>query len=185
MKILRLREGFTLVELMVVVAILGILSAVAIPNFKKYQAKSKTSEAKLHLSAIYTAEQAFASDYDVYATCLTSMGYNPTDEAAQRYYMTGYTSGSDATGAAIAVTNGASCPNYAAANAQFPAGKKIGNAAAIATLAGTGLPTLTASETGFRAGAAGFIVGNFATVGTCDTWSIDNLKRLIHIRPGY
>jgi len=185
MKFLKLKGGFTLVELMVVVAIIGILSAVAIPNFKKYQAKSKTSEAKLHLSAIYTAEQAFASDYDVYATCLTSMGYNPTDEAPQRYYMTGFTSASDATGAAIATVNGASCPNFAAANAQFAAGKKIGNTGAITTLAGTGLPTLTASETSFTAGAAGFIVGNFATVGTCDTWTINNAKALTHIRPGY
>ena len=43
------QSGFTLVELMVVVAIIGLLSAVAIPNFKKYQAKSKISEAKLQL----------------------------------------------------------------------------------------------------------------------------------------
>ena len=41
--------GMSLVELMIVVAIIGILSSVAIPNFKKYQAKSKTSEAKLQL----------------------------------------------------------------------------------------------------------------------------------------
>ena len=51
--------GFTLVELMIVVAIIGVLSAVAVPNFKKYQAKAKTSEAKIQLAAAYTAEQAF------------------------------------------------------------------------------------------------------------------------------
>ena len=67
-------KGFTLVELMVVVAIIGVLSAVAIPNFRKYQAKSKTTEAKLNLAAIFTNELAFQADYDVFAACLGSNG---------------------------------------------------------------------------------------------------------------
>ena len=73
MKTLR-QEGFTLVELMVVVAIIGILSAVAIPNFQRYQAKSKTSEAKLQLAAIYTAETSFISDFDMYGRLFRRYG---------------------------------------------------------------------------------------------------------------
>ncbi len=48
-------KGFTLVELMIVVAIIGILSAVAIPNFMKFQAKSRQSEVKVNLKGLYTA----------------------------------------------------------------------------------------------------------------------------------
>ena len=63
---LRSRKGFTLIELMIVVAIIGILAAIAIPNFLKFQAKSKTSEAKTNLKAIYTAETAYYSEENEY-----------------------------------------------------------------------------------------------------------------------
>ena len=60
------REGFTLIELMIVVAIIGILAAIAIPNFLKFQLRSKTGEAKANLAAIRTAEEGYFSEYSVY-----------------------------------------------------------------------------------------------------------------------
>ncbi|MCO4754983.1 MAG: type II secretion system protein [Bacteriovoracaceae bacterium] len=90
------QSGFTLVELMIVVAIIGVLSAVAVPNFKKYQAKAKTSEAKVQLAAAYTAQQAFFGDFGIYHTCLSYMGYEPINEFNSRYYAIGF--GGDANG---------------------------------------------------------------------------------------
>lgn len=61
---LRNRKGFTLIELMIVVAILGILAAVAIPAFLKYIKRSKTSEASMNVRKLYDGSVAyFASEH--------------------------------------------------------------------------------------------------------------------------
>lgn len=63
---LRGRKGFTLVELMIVVAIIGILAAIAIPNFLQFRLRAKTAEAKSNLGAIRTTEVAYFSEWNVF-----------------------------------------------------------------------------------------------------------------------
>jgi prepilin-type N-terminal cleavage/methylation domain-containing protein len=60
--------GFSLVELMIVVAIIGILAALAVPRFQSFQAKARQSEAKNNLSHMYTLEMSYYGDNDTYAS---------------------------------------------------------------------------------------------------------------------
>ena len=70
------QKGFTLVELMIVVAILGILAAIATGGFLSYQAHAKQAEAKVNLGAIGELAVAYKAEYNSYA--LTPAGVNVT-----------------------------------------------------------------------------------------------------------
>jgi type IV pilus assembly protein PilA len=73
--------GFSLVELMIVVAIIGILAALAVPKFQTFQAKARASESKNNLSHAYTLEMSYHGDNDTYAS-LQNIGFNLNGVAA-------------------------------------------------------------------------------------------------------
>ena len=69
MKIRNNAKGFTRIELMIVVAIIGILAAVAIPAFMKYIKKSKNSESKVNVEKLYNGGKIYFE---------TNSGFHPT-----------------------------------------------------------------------------------------------------------
>jgi len=88
LSMLKGKKGFTLIELMIVVAIIGILAAIAIPNFLKFQAKSKTTEAKTNLGAIFVGETAFFGDANQYGS-FTAIGWGPSGTTRYGYTLAG------------------------------------------------------------------------------------------------
>lgn len=85
-------HGFSLVELMIVVAIIGVLAAIAIPNFMKYQARAKQSEAKSNLVALHTGEMAYFAENNSYIDDFNAIGFGVTGSSQRYYYELGNSS---------------------------------------------------------------------------------------------
>ena len=146
------QKGFTLIELMIVVAIIGILAAIAIPNFLTYQAKSKQSEAKVGLGAVATSAIAYNAEVVGAPTFVVAnigqIGYSVTGTPRYAFYYD------------VAGTPGA-----------FP-GSATGSPSGCAL--GTAPTGVAASTSGFTAGATGQIDSD----ATCDWWTVTDQKTL-------
>src|SRR3954465_1495328 len=71
------KKGFSLIELMIVVAIIGILAAIAIPNFQRFQRKARQAEAKSNLAAFHSAAKASIAEFGGQSGRFDQIGFEP------------------------------------------------------------------------------------------------------------
>lgn len=113
---MRNNRGFTLIELMIVVAIIAILAAIAVPNFLKFVAKTKRSEAKYNLEAIYKAEISWFGEYNGFSSSFNTIRWRPEGTIYFYTFSVGtelYGKGEAAPGG-MPVTPGASTSSFSA-----------------------------------------------------------------------
>ena len=163
-KQLKGQKGFTLIELMIVVAIIGILAAIAIPNFLAYQAKSKQSEAKVSLGAIFTSVVAFQAESNpttFLPVIISSIGWGPAGNPRYSFWYSVGPVGSAGPGTVtrLAATTGP----QAAVGGCDPTSTTT-------TIAAAG------SVQGFTATAKGQIDQD----PTCDEWSMNDARALVN-----
>lgn len=82
-------KGFTLIELMIVVSIIGILVTLASGSFLSYQAKAKQAEARNNLGSIAKLAEAYYAEYNTYDTDWSQIGWTPIGTTRYRYWYNG------------------------------------------------------------------------------------------------
>lgn len=79
------RRGFTLLEMMVAVAIIGILASTSVALFRNYQLRSRMAEAKSNLASIRSAQQAYFAERSAYVTSVSCPGLGPLGPTKQNW----------------------------------------------------------------------------------------------------
>ena len=171
-RLLKAQAGFSLIELMIVVAIIGILATVAVPNFTRFQAKARQSNAKVILSGYATAQKATYSEYQYMPGRFRGSGFRPEGQLV--YSMVGASNGTVAAAAGVSAGNVADTEATCFSTGTAAAGPVAGCAATWTMTSYSAAPAASVAPTGaVGAPETAFIARAGANIGgtAADQWS--------------
>lgn len=181
------QAGFSLVEIMIVLAIIGILATMAFPSYQGLQRRARQAEAKNLLSAIYTGEKAYLAQFNGYTDNLVKIGF--THDGGLRYNA-GFSS--DGTSVPDGDTSpaslvGANDSNEVCVDATF--GENCEGQATVIAVPGvvnTGGGSTPGNATTILPNQITFIAAAIGDLGGAlnDVWGIDEQKRLVNPQSG-
>lgn len=179
---LKNNKGFSLIELMVVVAIIAILATIAIPSYQGFQAKARQKEGFALLNAYYTSSQATFAEIGFFPGNFVASGFAPTGQLG--YRVTAMNHGTapmfgsndpaclDTTNDCDCAASPVQCPNFKTwAESALAGGSGIGPAAPM----GPGSAPLNDMMNMFTTVTSGIVRNG----GEVDTYTIDELKNLV------
>lgn len=116
----RHHKGFTLIELMIVVAVAAVLAAIAIPAYQDYVTRAKRADAKDALLAVQLAEEKWRANNTTYTALMSNLGYpgDTAQDSADDHYKVTVTNATGTTYTITAVpqgtqaTNDTECANF-------------------------------------------------------------------------
>lgn len=183
------RAGFTVIEMLVVVAILGVVATMAAVNSSRTSSKSKQSQIKALLAGIYSSEKVFYAEYNTYTPYMSDLNFFSTSGFYELYYEVGFlpigpnpTDSQDVTwanGVDVTLRDSASITlsNYCVA----PKCRYVqAGGVALPTVNATLCADCTSRRTTFKIVGSGFL--HFPT--TDDRWTMDHTKTLTHVQEG-
>lgn len=172
-------KAFSMIELMVVVAIIGVLAAIGIPEYSKFQAKARQSEAKLSLAALFTAEESFRQQWNSFSVDLFNIGFSV--QGTRLRYVSGFQAGVACTG----YPSGGGAPvESTTIDFTWSDGAAVNTYSATWALGTQTKPTIASLTSCSNAGFVATAYGTPATSGidpgatAGDTWTINETKLL-------
>jgi prepilin-type N-terminal cleavage/methylation domain-containing protein len=178
---MRNNQGFTIIEIMVIVAIMAILAGISIPQYQRMVNKGNQQGAVAGLTSIYMAEKNFAAENHTYTACIGSIGITPA--TGPKWYTLGFKAdnlqascgeGGNGNCATSAWDEGSpvqTCASNTAGSDNMIADRVQRPDLSVPIPSGTTLGTLSTdmSRTMFTARAA----GNVSSKSNFDRWTID------------